>query len=211
VFHQFVSLRLEPSGDLFRDETGQASPYAPGHGDLFDALRRSGTLDALRSHGVRYVMVSNVDNLGARVEPAIVGAHLLAGRPLTIEVARKQGDQGGAPMRVDGRLQLLEGPRFPPDFDQSLTPVFNTNTAWFDLDALDREYDLTWLYVEKEAVGRETVQLERVFHEVTRFLETTYLEVPRTGPRGRFFPIKTPDDLERMQDDLREVLAAPVA
>jgi UTP--glucose-1-phosphate uridylyltransferase len=210
VFHQFVSLRLEPGGELFRDPDGRPSPYAPGHGDLFEALRRSGMVDSLRARGVRVVTVSNVDNLGARVEPAIVGSHLLAGRPLTIEVARKEGDLGGAPVRIDGKLQLLEGPRFPQDFDQSLTPVFNTNTAWFDLDALDREYDLTWLFVEKEAAGRAAVQLERVFHEVTRFAQTTYLDVPRTGPRGRFFPIKTPDDLERMQADLREVLAAPV-
>ena len=51
-------------------------------------------------------------------------------------------------------------------------------------------------------------QLERVYHEVSAFVPTTYLEVPRRGPNGRFFPIKTPADLERAQDDLREVLAA---
>ena len=45
VFNQFVSLRLETSGELFREESGKASLYAPGHGDLFQALRRSGTLD----------------------------------------------------------------------------------------------------------------------------------------------------------------------
>ena len=209
VFHQFVSLRLEPGGELFREEDGRVSPYAPGHGDLFDALGRSGVLGSLREAGVRVVTVSNVDNLGARIEPAIVGAHLLAGRPLTIEVARKEGDLGGAPVRVDGKLQLLEGPRFPPTFDQELTPVFNTNTTLFDLDALAGEYDLTWLYVEKAAGGRTAVQLERVYHEVSAFVPTTYLEVPRSGPRGRFFPIKTPDDLDRAQDGLRELLAAP--
>jgi UTP--glucose-1-phosphate uridylyltransferase len=210
VFNQFVSLRLEPSGDLFRDGDGRASPYAPGHGDLFRALRRSGVLDALRERGVRLVNVSNVDNLGARVDPAVVGMHVLAGRPLTVEVARKEGDVGGAPVRVDGKLQLLEGPRFPPGFDQSLTPVFNTNTALFDLDALDRDYDLMWLYVEKSVDGRRAVQLERVYHEVTAFLPATYLEVQRSGPRGRFFPIKTPEDLERSQAALRELLAAPI-
>jgi UTP--glucose-1-phosphate uridylyltransferase len=208
VFHQFVSLRLEPSGDLFRDETGQASPYAPGHGDLFDALRRSGTLDALRSRGVRYVMVSNVDNLGARVDATVVGAHIVVGRPLTCEVARKEGDMGGAPVRVEGKLQLLEGPRFPPSFDQSRVSVFNTNTALFDIDALDEDYDLTWLYVRKDVGGREAVQLERMYHEVSAFVPTEYLEVPRRGERGRFSPIKTPADLERAQDDLRELVAA---
>ena len=208
VFHQFVSLRLEPDGELFLDDEGRPSPYAPGHGDLFQALRRSGTLDALRARGVRVVTVSNVDNLGARVDPVVVGAHLLGGTPLTCEVARKEGDMGGAPVRVNGKLQLVEGPRFPESFDQELAPVFNTNTAVVDIDALDVDYDLTWLYVRKSVEERDAVQLERLYHEISAFVPTQYLEVPRRGPRGRFSPIKTPADLERAQDDLRELVAA---
>lgn len=117
---------------------------------------------------------------------------------------------GGAPVRVDGVLQLVEGPRFPADFDQDATPVFNTNTALFDIDALDVDYPLTWLYVEKSVDGRAAVQLERVYHEVSALVPTTYLEVPRRGLRGRFSPIKTPDDLERAQDDLRALVSAPI-
>jgi UTP--glucose-1-phosphate uridylyltransferase len=207
-FSQYVSLRLEPDGALFRGADGRPSPYAPGHGDFLDAFRRSGTLARLRDRGVRCAMVSNVDNLGARVDPAVLGAHLLAGRPMTAEVARKEGDMGGAPARVDGRPTLLEAPRFPPGFDHDLIPVFNVNTVWFDLDALDREFDLTWLYVEKEVDGRRAVQLEHLFHEASAFLPTTYLEVPRTGAQGRFFPVKTPADLESSRDALREMLAA---
>lgn len=211
VFSQFVSLRLDPTGELFRDEDRCVSPYAPGHGDLLPALRSSGTLDRFRAEGVRLVTVSNVDNLGARVDPIVIGMHLLAGRPLTCEVAIKEGDLGGAPVRVDGRLQLVEGPRFPASFDQESVPVFNTNTAVVDVDALDADYDLTWLYVEKSVGDRTAVQLERLYNELSAFVPTTYLEVPRRGPRGRFLPIKTPEDLEAAQDDLRELLAAEPA
>ena len=210
VFHQFVSLRLEPSGELFLDREGQPSLYAPGHGDLFKALRGSGTLAELRARGVRVVTISNVDNLGARVDPVVVGAHLLGGRPLTCEVARKEGDMGGAPVRVDGKLRLVEGPCFPDSFDQELAPVFNTNTALIDIDALDVEYDLSWLYVQKSVEERVAVQLERLYHEVSAFVPAQYLEVPRRGPRGRFSPIKTPADLERAQDDLRELVSATI-
>ena len=210
VFNQFVSLRLEPSGELFRERDGRASLYAPGHGDLFPALKQSGTIGVLRDRGVRAVTVSNVDNLGARVDPVVVGAHLASGRPLTCEVARKEGDMGGAPVRVDGRLQLVEGPRFPDSLDQELVPVFNTNTAMFDIDTLDAEYDLSWLYVLKDVDGQTAVQLERLYHEVSAFVPTQYLQVPRRGPRGRFLPIKTPADLERAADDLRELVSAPI-
>lgn len=210
VFNQFVALRLEPSGGLFHDAEGKASLYAPGHGDLFPALRHSGVIGVLRDRGVRVVTVSNVDNLGARVDPVVVGAHVTSGRPLTCEVARKDGDLGGAPVRVDGRLQLVEGPRFPDSFDQGLVPVFNTNTAIFDIDALDADYDLSWLYVLKDVDGRAAVQLERLYHEVSAFVPTQYLEVPRRGSRGRFLPIKTPADLERAADDLQELVSAPI-
>ena len=207
-FSQSVSLRLEPDGDLFREADGRASLYSPGHGDFLEAFRSSGTLERIRADGVRYVVVSNVDNLGARVDPAVLGMHVLQGRPMTAEVARKQGDMGGAPARVDGRTMVLEAPRFPPGFDHDAIPVFNVNTVTFDLAALDRDFELTWLYVEKEVEGRPAVQLEHLFHEASAFMPTTYLEVPRSGPRGRFFPVKTPEDLAAAREPLRELLAA---
>ena len=210
-FSQFVSLRLTPEGELFEGDDGSPSLYGPGHGDLLDALRTSGTLARLRSAGVDVVCVSNVDNLGARVDPVVVGAHLTAGRPVTSEVAAKEGDMGGAPARVDGRMMLLETMRFPPGFDHDSIPVFNTNTALIDVDALKRPYDLTWLYVEKDVGGRRAVQVERLYHEITAFVPTTYLVVPRSGPRGRFFPIKTPADLDQSRERLSEMLATSVA
>ena len=208
-FSQSVSLRLTEHGELFLDD-GRPSLYAPGHGDLLGALRRSGTLASLREQGVEHVTVSNVDNLGARLDPVVLGAHVLAGRPMTAEVARKEGDMGGAPARVDGRLGLLEGPQFPASFDQDRITVFNTNTTTFALDAIDREFDLEWLYVRKLVDGRAAVQLERLYHQVAWELEATFLEVPRAGDRGRFFPIKEPEDLGRARPVLREMLTASV-
>ncbi len=205
-FAQSVSLRLEPDGSLFREDDGRVSLYSPGHGDFLAAFARSGMLERLRTRGIRTVMVSNVDNLGARIDPAVLGMHLLCGRPVTAEVARKRGDIGGAPARVDGRLLLLEGPRFPPGFDQRRISVFNVNTLTCDLDVLERAYDLTWLHVEKTVDGRVAVQLEHLYHEITAFVPTTYLEVPREGPRGRFLPVKTPADLEAAREPLRELL-----
>lgn len=208
-FSQYVSLRLTEDGELFR-RNGLPSLYAPGHGDLLDALRRSGTLATLRAHGVEHVAVSNVDNLGARLDPAVLGIHIVAGRPVTAEVAAKQGDLGGAPARVDGRLGLLERPQFPPGFDQGRIRVFNTNTTMLALDAIDRTFALRWLYVRKAVDGAPAVQLERLYHQVAWELETTFVEVPRSGPRGRFFPVKEPGDLDRSRPALREMLMASV-
>lgn len=40
----------------------------PGHGDLYTALYGSGKLDELLSEGVKYMFVSNSDNLGATLD-----------------------------------------------------------------------------------------------------------------------------------------------
>jgi UTP--glucose-1-phosphate uridylyltransferase len=210
LFSQYVSLRLEPDGELFRTADGDVSLYGPGHGDVLLALRRSGTLDALRERGVRHLMVSNVDNLPARVDPVVVGTHVLQGRPMTAEVVPNEGDVGGAPARVAGRTMVVESMRFPPGFDHSSLPATNVNTMTFDLEALDRDFDLTWVHVQKKVEDRTAVQLERMAHEASAVLDATFLVVPATGPQGRFIPVKTPADLEAVQPQLRELLARPV-
>jgi UTP--glucose-1-phosphate uridylyltransferase len=209
-FGQTAAPRLRPDGSLFRDEKGRASLYGPGHGDLLGCIRSSGVLDELARRGVHSVMVSNVDNLPARLDAAVVGMHVLAGTPLTVEVVAKRDDTGGAPARVDGRPQLLEAMRFPPGFDQSRIPVFNTNTSLITVGALREPVELTWLLVEKRVDGEPVVQFERLYHELSAHVPTTFLVVPRDGPRGRFLPVKEPDDLEAALPLLRGLLTAPV-
>ena len=47
-----------------------------------------------RERGVRYATVSNVDNLGARVEPAVIGMHVLAGTAAHLR-GRSEGRRSG--------------------------------------------------------------------------------------------------------------------
>ena len=197
TFPQFVSLRLTREGSLFRDGKGNVSPYAPGHGDLSFALRRSGVLQKLRADGVTQIYMSNVDNLAATLDPAIIGAHIDSGKAITVEVADKaKGDKGGAPARVDGVLQIVEGFRFPAEFDQDAIPVFNTNSFVIDTAAIDRDFELSWFAVTKEVDGKKTIQFERLVGELTAFLPTQALGVSREGADGRFMPVKDPPELE---------------
>lgn len=209
TFPQFLSLRLTPEGDLFRDEAGALSTYAPGHGDLTFALRRSGLLSEFRGSGGRVLMMSNVDNLTATLEPAVVGAHLEAKVSLTAEMAPKEpGDKGGAPARVNQRAQIVEAFRFPVDFDQERIPVFNTNTFVLDAEAIDAEFPLTWFAVHKTVDGKPAVQFERLVGELTAFMDAAFLRVERHGPDARFQPIKTPDDMDTQRPDIVKALRA---
>jgi UTP--glucose-1-phosphate uridylyltransferase len=210
VFAQFASLRLTPQGALFKEADGDVSPYATGHGDLTFALRKSGLLKKFRDAGGTVLMMSNVDNLGATLDPAVIGAHLDRGLALSAEVVRKaKGDKGGAPARLDGVPQIIEGFRFPADFDQDSIPVFNTNTFMMDAAAIDRDFELPFYKVEKKVDGATAIQFERLVGELTAFLPSTFLEVPREGASSRFLPVKDPEELASRLPTIRLVAETP--
>jgi UTP--glucose-1-phosphate uridylyltransferase len=209
-FTQTAFPRLTDQGQLFRGREGRASLYGPGHGDFPGALRDSGELAWLAGHGVRYLALCNVDNLGATADPLVLGHHIDGGRPATVELAPKwPGDKGGAPARLDGRLEIVEQYRFPAEFDQDRIPVFNTNTFVFDLAALDQDFALDWFLVRKDVDGTTAIQFERLVGQVTATLEATWLVVPRHDVESRFMPVKTPADLERLAPVIRQKFGAP--
>ncbi len=210
AFPQHLSIRLTPTGDLFRDSEGQYSVHAPGHGDLPDALKHSGLLDQFVASGGRAVMVANIDNLGATMEPAVVGWHLHHSAPVTCEVVEKVGsDRGGIPVRLDGRPVVLEEFRLPEAFDPASVRVFNTNTFLFDAQALhDLKMDWTFFTVTKQVDGKPAIQFERLVGEVTSHLETRFLQVPRSGVGSRFLPVKDPAELTERQSEIEAVAQA---
>ena len=207
-FPQLVSLRLSPNGEQFIED-GEPSPYATGHGDLTFALRQSGVLGRFRRAGGKLLYMSNVDNLGATLDPAVIGAHLARGAKITAEVVRKDpGDKGGAPARVDGVPQIVEAFRFPPSFDQNSIPLFNTNSFVFDAEAIDRDFDLTFFRVEKKVGDAKVIQFERLVGQLTAFLPSHFLEVPRDGADGRFQPVKDPEEMEARRANIEAILRA---
>jgi UTP--glucose-1-phosphate uridylyltransferase len=210
TFPQGVSLRLTPEGGLFRDAKGEPSTYSTGHGDVIDAVRRSGLLGDFRARGGKYVWIANLDNLGASIDMALLGLFTEANKPVMCEVAEKEeGDRGGIPVHAQGKLQVLEEFRLPRGFDASRVRVFNTNTFLVTADALaDANVKWSWFEVEKKVDGRTAVQFERLLQEITSALDSAYVRVPRHGARARFLPAKDFDELAKRRADLEAVARA---
>lgn len=212
VFMQDLSLRLNLDGSLFLDDEGKPSVYATGHGDLVDALRRSGLLAKFVAGGGKYVWITNVDNLGASIDPVLLGMFIeakTAGALAQCEVCRKEGDRGGIPARADGKLQVIEEYRLPPGFDPATVNVFNTNTFIADAESLLRApIDWTFFEVEKKVDGRPAVQFERLIQEITAYLPTRFVEVPRDGEESRFLPVKDFDELAKRRANIEVVARA---
>ena len=220
TFRQDLGVRLDPQGRLFVGDDGQPSTYAPGHGDLPDALRRSGLLSSFVDRGGKYVWIANLDNLGASVDEALLGSFIEQGADVLVEVAPKvDGDKGGIPVWADvadgpdgkatRRLQVLEEFRLPPGFDANAVRVFNTNTFLVRAEPLLRaNVRYAWFEVEKKVGGRVAVQFERLLQELTAALPAVYARVPREGAASRFLPVKDFDELARRRDDIRAVARA---
>ncbi len=210
AFEQFVSLRLTPEGTLFYGDDQLPSVYATGHGDLPDALRRTAFFrkfaDA-KTAGKKVVAIANIDNLGATVDPLIIGFHLRSGAPLTVEVVDKlAGDKGGGPVRHDGRPIIVEEFRLPVGFDPKAVPVFNTNTFVVDAAAL-ASLTMPWTYVEVEKTidDAKAIQFERLLGEITTALPPNILRVPRDGTASRFLPVKDMPELARRRPEIEAI------
>ena len=93
---------------------------------------------------LKYLMVHNIDTLGANVDAALLGLHILGGSGLSFEViTRRIEDRGGGLARVDGRVRLVEGLAMPHEEDEFRLSYYNSNTTWIDIDRLLQVFGLT--------------------------------------------------------------------
>jgi UTP--glucose-1-phosphate uridylyltransferase len=199
----------------------------PGHGDLYAALIASGLAERLLEAGKRYMFVANADNLGATVDPAILGYLALTGAPFLMETAeRTQADAKGghlARRRSNHRLVLRETSQAPTGPDGKIIPEFgditryehfNTNNIWLDLEAVlsvARQHDGCIplpLISNKKTVNprdpqsRKVIQIETAMGAAIEVFEgARALQVPRS----RFAPVKSNNDLLVVRSDVYEL------
>ncbi|MEZ5120494.1 MAG: UTP--glucose-1-phosphate uridylyltransferase [Solirubrobacterales bacterium] len=191
----------------------------PGHGDLYTALVSSGMLAALLDAGYRWAFVANVDNLGAVLDPRILGWVAAQEIPFLMEAAdRTDADRKGGHLAVrgdDGSLVLREIAQTPESDLAAFQDVarhryFNTNNLWLDLRALDAVMaarggvlGLPMIVNRKTVDPRDAsspavIQLETAMGAaISVFSGARALRVPRT----RFAPVKTTDDLLALRSD----------
>jgi hypothetical protein len=135
---------------------GEASDYTDnlplqclhpvGHWYEVPNLLRNGVLARLLAERpqLKYLLLHNIDTLGADVDPALLGGHIRSGAGLTFEViTRRLEDRGGGLARVNGRVRLVEGLAMPREETEFALSYYNSNTCWIDLDKLLAAFALT--------------------------------------------------------------------
>jgi hypothetical protein len=130
-------------------QAGEASDYTDnmplqclhpvGHWYEVPNLLRNGVLARLLAERpqLKYLLLHNIDTLGADPDPALLGLHIQSGACLTFEViTRRLEDRGGGLARVNGRVRLVEGLAMPREEIEFALSYYNSNTCWINLDKL---------------------------------------------------------------------------
>ncbi len=189
----------------------------PGHGDLYTSLQSSGMLERLLDEGYRYAFVSNVDNLGAVLEPRILAWFSASGAPFASEtIDRTEADRKGGHLARRGDALVLRESAQVADSEQdafqdvSRHRFFNANNLWIDLRALAATLaDSGPVLGLPLIVNRKTVDPANSWSPAVIQLETAMgaaigvfdgaqaLHVPR----NRFLPVKTTSDLLVLRSD----------
>lgn len=203
----------------------------PGHGDIYPSLLGSGLLDRLLAANVKYLFVSNADNLGATLDLSLLNYFAESGKPFLMEVAERTASdrKGGHLAQRSGKLLLRESAQCPEADQNSFQDIqrhrfFNTNNLWVRLDHLKKALDANNGFIPLPMIkNAKTVdprsktsppvfQLETAMGAAIECFDHAGAIVV---PRSRFAPVKTTSDLlalrsdaYRVTEDWRIVLAA---
>lgn len=155
-----------------------------GHWHEVPNLFKSGVLQALLAErpGLQYLMMHNIDTLGAGLDPALLGYILEQGAAMAVEVLpRRVQDRGGGLGRVDGRLRLIEGLAVPREEDEFGLTYYNSNTFWLHID------DLLALFGLDRTSINDVSAVEQAIRRVARRVPTyiTLKEVKKRWGHGQ--------------------------
>ena len=137
--------RQAGEGSNYIDNLPSQCLHPVGHWYEVPNLFRNGVLlQMLEEHpNLRYLMVHNIDTVGADLNPEILGRHIERKATMTVEVVnRRVEDRGGGLASVDGRLRLVEGLALPSEEIEFRLSYYNSNTFWIDIDGLLKVFGL---------------------------------------------------------------------
>ncbi|MGV3483094.1 MAG: UTP--glucose-1-phosphate uridylyltransferase [Planctomycetaceae bacterium] len=131
--------RLAGEGADYVDNTPSQCMHPVGHWYEIPNMMRNGLMaELLSTHPeLKYLMLHNIDTLGASVDPGILGHHIDGGSTLSFEViGRRLEDRGGGLALVNGRPQLVEGLAMPGEEAEFALTFYNSMTTWIQIDGL---------------------------------------------------------------------------
>ena len=162
---------------------------------------------------LQYLMLHNIDTLGANIDPGLLGQHIVSKKCLNFEViTRRLDDRGGGLARVNGRPRLLEGLAMPREKDEFNLSYYNSMTTWIDIDALLGVFKLTRTDLADEQ------KVERAVRELSQRMPTyiTIKDVKKRWGNGQedVYPVsqfeKLWSDMSALDDVSSGFIVVPI-
>ena len=133
-------------GRDYTDNAPSQCLHPVGHWYEIPNLLKNGVLHRLLTERptLKYLMVHNIDTLGADADAGLIGWHIASGSDFSVEtIPRRLEDRGGGLARVDGRPRLVEGLAMPREEDEFDLTYYNSLTTWVTIDSLLAVFGLT--------------------------------------------------------------------
>jgi galactokinase/mevalonate kinase-like predicted kinase len=138
--------RSAGEGNDYTDNLASQCMQPVGHWYEIPNLLRNGLLAQMLSeqNSLKYLMLHNIDTLGANVDAGLLGRHIDGGSTLSFEViGRRLEDRGGGLALVNGRPRLVEGLAMPNEEAEFGLTFYNSMTTWIEIDAMLTAFGLT--------------------------------------------------------------------
>jgi len=161
-----------------------------GHWYEVPNLLLNGTLHQMlqQQPQLKYLMLHNIDTLGAGLDAGCLGQHIASDSDLSFEViSRRLDDRGGGLARVNGKVRLLEGLAMPREEDEFKLSYYNSLTTWITIDRLLHIFGLS----RQDLQDRE--RIDQAVRSIAARMPTyiTLKEVKKRWGRGQedVFPV----------------------
>ena len=187
----------------YRDNLPSQCIHPVGHWYEIPNLFLNGTLKQLIEDNphLKYLLVHNIDTLGANADPALLGYHIEQQKAMSVEViTRKLDDRGGGLAKINGRIRLIEGMALPDEKIEFNLSYYNTNTFWIDIDKLLLSFGL----MRNDLYNAEKVRLS--VYKMASIMPTyvTIKEVKKRWGKGQedIFPVT---QFEKLWGDMTSI------
>ena len=138
--------RERGEGNDYTDHRPTQCLHPVGHWYEVPNLFRNGVfLELLRERpSIKYLLLHNIDTLGASLDPGLLGLHISRNATLTFEVInRRLEDRGGGLARVNNNVRILEGLTMPREEAEFTLSYYNSMTTWISVPKLLQVFGLS--------------------------------------------------------------------
>lgn len=187
-----------------------------GHGDIYTSLVTSGILDTLIEQGIEYAFISNIDNLGATMNSALLGYMAETKAPFIMEVChrREMDKKGGHLAKSANGFILRERAQAAEEEISTFEDIhkysyFNSNSIWINLKIFKEYINKKGLLklpliANKKSLNPSKPNSAKVYQletamgsAISLFDGALAVEIPQS----RFRPVKKNNDLLLLWSD----------